>query len=196
MPSGALDCTSTIYCYSNSYTCDELSPYLSPLRIQLQENYYTLPPAAYTFPRGNIFQKLCTVAISYTDSSGGVYILGDTFLRNFVTTFDYAKGSINLTTNVNAPQGIVIEYKMSGWKIFGIIVLCLASVCLIIWLVVCCCKRHRKSKVMKAYMTLNACEQDDADITPDNKKKTKYFVDSGSVTANTSSPSNKNTSLT
>ena len=70
--------------------------------IQLGENYYTLPPESYTFPQGNFFQKKCTVAISYTDSSGGVMILGDTFLRNFVTTFDYESSKIELTVNINA----------------------------------------------------------------------------------------------
>ena len=32
-PSGGLDCTSTIYCYSDTLSCDELAPVLSPLRI-------------------------------------------------------------------------------------------------------------------------------------------------------------------
>ena len=54
VPNG-LDCTSSIYCFSDTLSCDELNPYLSPLRIQLQDNYYTLPPAAYTFNRGNSF---------------------------------------------------------------------------------------------------------------------------------------------
>lgn len=146
VPTG-LDCTSSIYCFSDTLSCDELNEKLSPLRIQLQENYYTLPATAYTFPRGNIFQKKCTIAVSYTDSSSGVYILGDTFLRNFVTTFDYKNGSIDLTINVNAPAGITIEYKMSGWKIFGIILACLAAVGFVIWAIVCCCKRNRKNKV-------------------------------------------------
>ena len=50
-----LDCTSNIYCYSNQYTCEELTPRMKPLMIQLQENYYTLPPEAYTFSRDNVF---------------------------------------------------------------------------------------------------------------------------------------------
>ena len=109
--------------------------------IQLGENYYTLPPESYTFPQGNFFQKKCTVAISNTDSSGGVMILGDTFLRNFVTTFDYESSKIELTANINASSNIKVEYKMSGWKIFGIIVGCLVAVLLIIWIVCCICKK-------------------------------------------------------
>ena len=86
-----LDCTSAIYCFSRYQTCDQLTPKMEPLVIQLQENYYTLQPEAYTFSQGNRFQKACTVAVSFSDDAGGVFILGDTFLRNFVTTFDYKR---------------------------------------------------------------------------------------------------------
>ena len=122
--------------------------------INLQENYYTLPPEAYTFSRGNIFQKKCTIAVSYTDSSGGVYILGDTFLRNFVTTFDYESGEMQLTINVNAPAGVSIEYKMSGWKIFGIIAGCILFVILVILVIWCCIKKQKKAKLERGYQTI------------------------------------------
>ena len=36
------------------------------------------------------------IAISYM-ANAQIYILGDTFLRNFVTTFDYGNGEIRLT---------------------------------------------------------------------------------------------------
>ena len=47
-----LDCTTKVYCFTNTLTCDEITPKLAPLMIQLQDNYYTLPSTAYTFPRG------------------------------------------------------------------------------------------------------------------------------------------------
>ena len=50
-----LDCSSNIYCYSNDYTCEELTPRMSSLMIQLQDNHYTLPPAAYTFSQGKYY---------------------------------------------------------------------------------------------------------------------------------------------
>lgn len=142
------DCVSRVYCYTTKNTCDVYTPKMSSLMIQLQENYYTLPPAAYTYSTtGSFGRKQCTVAISYSDDSTGIYILGDTFLRNFVTTFDYDNGEIRLAINKNAPSGITIEYKMSGWKIFLIIVGCLAAVALLICLIVCLCKRHKKKKL-------------------------------------------------
>ena len=153
-PLGALDCTSLIYCFSDTLTCDELSPHLSPLKIQLEDNYYTLPAASYMFDRGNIYQKKCTIGISYTDSTSGVYILGDTFLRNFVTTFDYNNSEMELVINVNAPDGVEIMYKMSTWKIFMIVLGCLVALALLIWMVICCCKKCRKNKTKKAYVSI------------------------------------------
>ena len=147
-----LDCDSQIYCFSNQYTCDELTPKMSDLKITLQENHYTIPPEGYTFKRGNIFQRKCTVAVSYTDSSGGVYILGDTFLRNFVTEFDYSNGEMRLTINKFAPDGVKVEYKMSGWKIFGIIVACILAVAFLVWIIFCCVRcRKKKAAAARGY---------------------------------------------
>ena len=42
-------------------------------------------------------------------------------MRNFVTTFDFSNSEMKLAINVNSPDGVKIDYKMSGWKIFGII---------------------------------------------------------------------------
>ena len=103
-----LDCESNVYCFSDDYYCDELTPRMKPLMINLQENYYTMPPEAYTFSSDNRYQNKCIVAVSMTSDAGGVYILGDTFLRNFVTTFDYEKNEMRLAININAPAGVTI----------------------------------------------------------------------------------------
>lgn len=64
-----LDCTSDIYCFTNKYSCDEITPKMSNLVIRLGENTYSLPPAAYVYSRSNLYQKKCTVAISYQADS-------------------------------------------------------------------------------------------------------------------------------
>ena len=140
-----------MYCYTKLNTCDVYTPKMSSLKIKLQENYYTLPPAAYTYSTTDSFGlHMCTVGISYSGGSAS-YRLGDTFLRNFVTTFDFENRKIRLAINKNAPSGITIEYKMSGWKIFLIIVGCLAAVALLICLIVCLCKRHKKKTLKEGY---------------------------------------------
>lgn len=134
--------------------------------IQLQENYYTLPPEAYTFSSSSQFSyHKCTVAISYSEDSSGIYILGDTFLRNFVTTFDLGNNEMRLAINVEAPTGVSVEYKMSGWKIFLIIVGCIAAVALLVWLTICLCKKHKAKRLQQGYTTIGASAFVDGEVT-------------------------------
>jgi hypothetical protein len=160
-----LDCDSNIYCFSDKRTCEEITPLMQPLSITLQENTYTLPPEAYTFPQQNVMYPLCTIAVSYTDKSGGVYILGDTFLRNFVTTFDFASGEMQLTVNVNAPAGITIEYNMSGWKIFGIVAGCILAVIIIIFITCYCVKKRKQDRLAKGYQTIGSSVEHEGEIS-------------------------------
>lgn len=82
--------------------------------------------------------KQCTVAVSYTDESSGVFILGDTFLRNFITIFDYKTGNIELAQTYNTPPGVTVEYKMHGWKIFALIMLGFFASVLLVSVFYCC----------------------------------------------------------
>lgn len=84
---------------------------------------------------------MCTVAVSYTSDDGGVYILGDTFLRNFVTTFDFQNQEIQLSISPNAPTNVTVVYHMSGWKIFAIILAALCASILTIWCIIRLCNR-------------------------------------------------------
>ena len=45
----------------------------------------------------------CTVAVSYIGDFQGTYILGDTFLRTYIASFNYSDETITLGKNVNAP---------------------------------------------------------------------------------------------
>ena len=70
--------------------------------FQLYYTTFTIPPAGYTFDlEGN-----CVIAVSYLSDGSNLCILGDTFLRNFVSTFDYKDYGIRLGINVNAPDGV------------------------------------------------------------------------------------------
>ena len=65
--------------------------------FQLYYTTFTIPPAGYTFDlEGN-----CVIAVSYLSDSSNLCILGDTFLRNFVSTFDYKDYGIRLGININ-----------------------------------------------------------------------------------------------
>ena len=70
-------------------------------------------------------------------------------MRNFVTTFDYDNYQIELTKNIYAPDGVSVEWKLSGWMIFGIVVGSLVFIALVTWLILCCCKRQKAKKEKK-----------------------------------------------
>lgn len=54
---------------------------------------------------GDLDGHACSVAVSYAPNSYDLYILGDTFLRNFVSTYDYKAKKVRLAINANAPNG-------------------------------------------------------------------------------------------
>ena len=86
------------------------------------------------------------MAVSYVSSSENVFILGDTFLRNFVTTFNYEDGTIELVKNVDAPGN---ETEMTGlgtWAIIGISVGALVFLIAACWLFICCWSRKKQGE--------------------------------------------------
>ena len=95
-------------------------------------------------------------------------------MRNFVTTFDFHNSEMKLTINVNAPDGVKIEYKMSGWKIFGIIFGAVVGLGLIVWITCCCVKRHRKKKIARGYQTIAAGQHDGEIISEPPEVSPKY----------------------
>ncbi len=73
----------------------------------------------------------CLIAICNSTSNSNPYILGDTFIRNYYTTFDYKKKFVSFAVSSNAPVGVKVERSFTGWAIFGIIASVLFGVALI-----------------------------------------------------------------
>ena len=119
---------------------------MEPLSFQLDYTTFTIPPLGYVFDE----QGSCIIGVSYVSDSANLYILGDTFIRNFVVTFDYGEQSMKLTRNVNAPEGVSISWQLSPLQIFAIVFGCVVVVGLVIWLVLCLLRR-RKAKKMVSY---------------------------------------------
>jgi len=83
-----INCSDETYCFSDVWECSHFTPYLENLTFILGNNHYTIPPEGYMFSGNGIENKMCTIAISFVSDSMGYYIVGDSFLRNFVATFD------------------------------------------------------------------------------------------------------------
>ena len=71
-----------------------------------QPNPFRIPPWAYSFSGDNINAAACTVAVSYVpqmEAFDRLTILGDSFLRQYVTSFNYTDNTVKLGVNVNRP---------------------------------------------------------------------------------------------
>jgi len=109
-----IDCTSDAnepYCYSDELTCDSFVADLPDLTFQINNVKYTIPPEGYTL--SNVLRHECVIAISWMTDDSGLYILGDSFLRNFVSTYDFKNNEVVLMVNPNAPAGVLIEEVVS-----------------------------------------------------------------------------------
>lgn len=104
-------------CYSLNNTCDSYWPSLKDLTFNLGSNSFTITPEGYSLPYfyefGPDFPP-CVLAVSYFPDSLGMYILGDPFLRNFVTTFDYVANTMTFAVNAYAPAGTTITTNSSS----------------------------------------------------------------------------------
>ena len=169
-----MDC-SGIYCKSSKHTCDFYTSVLKPLTIQLDDSHYTISPEGYTFSGDNIKKYLCTVAISYNDDKQGIFILGDTFLRSFVSVFDYNDNSIRLGVNSNAPEGTKIEWKLSKRQITLLIVMCilaLSSICMIVKFCTILCKGE-ECTVKQNYISIPDDKKTDCESALQSKALTE-----------------------
>jgi len=51
----------------------------------------------------------CMIAVSWLPDSENMFVLGDTFIRNFYSIFNYEENKVGLAQSVYAPKGTSIE---------------------------------------------------------------------------------------
>jgi Eukaryotic aspartyl protease len=142
-------------CYSYNNTCDVYWPSLKDMTFNLGSNMYTITPEGYSLPYDSAFGPnfpLCVLGVSYIPDADGLFILGDTFLRNFVVTFDYVANTIQFAVNANAPAGTTITSNssttgLSTAAIVGIIAGSLIVVGVVVGLIMY--QRNKKKNAME-----------------------------------------------
>ena len=131
-------------------TCDHIASSLHNLEFEMQGLHFSLPPSAYIFSMFDASYPGCYVGVSYMDDGT---ILGDTFMRNFITSFDYKTGVISLAANPAAPSGVQISGQhvrsssdngLNGWIIFGLIMGVIAIFLIAAWLYIRCMIRKNR----------------------------------------------------
>lgn len=139
---------STDYCESTLNQCSYYDGKAPDIILQLGRRQYTIPVAGYTIPAG-VFGSKCIFAVSSIPNSQNMYILGDTFIRNFYSVFDYQRNQIGLAVSASAPEGVSIsDFHLTGWEIAAIVLLCiLFLVCVILCVLKCIKKRKAKKQL-------------------------------------------------
>jgi len=72
---------------------------MKDLKIALEDTLYVIPPAGYTFSPGRGYLQKCIVPVMATGRLQNMIILGDTFLRNFYSKYDYAQTKFSLAVS-------------------------------------------------------------------------------------------------
>jgi hypothetical protein len=145
-----MQCDTEIFCFTNEYTCDYLSGVLEPLSFVLDDETYTIPASGYLVKDYSDFE--CTAMVSYLPDANNMYILGDTFIRNYYTIFNYEDFTVTLATYVDSSA---IETKSGGLSAGAITGIVLGVVFLIggiVFLAWFCNPNRKKGKDTKRYV--------------------------------------------
>ena len=144
------------HCRSANKTCDEFWPVMKNLEFTIDGTTYVIPPEGYTASDGDLgFACMVFVSPRYDAST---ISLGNMFMRNFVTSYDYSAGQVKLGLNVNAPDGAAINtpdpshgkghHHARLGLIIAICVLIVAAIIVGIWY--CIDRRRQKTQETKA----------------------------------------------
>ncbi len=99
----SLDLTCDTYCYSKTSPCSNFYG-IAEMLINIGQVRMTIPPTGYLLE--NALGYSCLIAVASSGSETAPYIFGDTFIRNYYTTFDYKKKTVSFAVSANAPVGV------------------------------------------------------------------------------------------
>ena len=102
----------------------------------------------------------CTVAVSWLPDDYGLSLLGDSFLRKYVASFDYAAKTVTIGKSVDAPRKPTTLSDLGGY-LKPIIIICVLILIIIVAVVITCvcCKvkgRDRNAHIATAHYQTQA----------------------------------------
>jgi len=137
-----MNCSGGDWCYSTN-KCSDITNQMESLTFILHNTSYTIPPEGYTFPIVSLFAK-CLIPISPIADSSGLAILGDSFLRNFISSYNFKSNKISFGVNPSQTVPASISKSLSTLAIVTIIIGFLALITLIVYAI-----KYNKNKKTK-----------------------------------------------
>lgn len=129
------------------------------LIIQLGNNKYTIPAEGYTF-EGGVFGDKCIIAVSSIPDRNNMYILGDTFIRNYYAVFNYSELQVGLAVSATAPSGVEISddvtsntnsgSSLTPLEITAIVLASILALLILIFVIMTCRNKRRQKAINKA----------------------------------------------
>lgn len=101
-----------MYCFTDD-KCKAVETELQDLVIQLDGTNYSVPPYGYLVE--NYQSHKCAIAVSYLGILQDSYVLGDAFIKNFYSSFDYQNLTISLAQNSNGPVSFQPALTWGAW---------------------------------------------------------------------------------
>jgi hypothetical protein len=153
------DGTGTSFICEFAHPCSEVSPSYEPLSLQLGESWqFNVSSQDYLIDsKDELGNKKCLLGLVGADIK--FYILGDSFLRSFVSVFDFDKKRIGLALQEYSQGSITeIEVETGGMKPWLIAVISVSSVLvlIIVILVICKIRKNKKAKLQQEFDATDA----------------------------------------
>lgn len=156
------DCTSQDYCFVKQ-KCKKVEGDLEDLVISLDGTQYRVPPYGYLIEGyGGVN---CSIAVSYLGILQDSYVLGDTFIKNFYASFNYANKTIGLAQNSNGPVTYLPILPWGAW-----VGISLGGILVIAAIIVGVCYCKGRSTKSQPKVTSDALLGEETD---DNMRQTK-----------------------
>jgi hypothetical protein len=118
---------------------------LNPLKVQLGDNWiFSVPPEDYMIDYYDSSYKLDLCIVGVSGGNYGLFILGDSFLRTFLSIYDFENSRVGIAFHIYS-NGTATK-KFPTWAIW--VIVCSGIVLLLI-IVICLCRRRKNAQLKK-----------------------------------------------
>ena len=98
-------------------TCPKTAPYLGNLAFTMDEMDYEIKPIGYLLDGTDFnetYTNICIFGIGELPGNlGSMFLLGDVFLRNYYSVYDWENESVHLAINIHAADHVEIKDRPS-----------------------------------------------------------------------------------